>query len=238
MRNNLDKKKEILVLQNSLCEDIGNFGNLFIHDGFGIEKVYALRDDIPKNIEKYSVVIILGGPMSVYDNLPYISQEIELVQEAISDNKMVLGICLGSQVIAKACGGKVLKGKIKEIGWKKIKITEEGKESIFNGIGKEIIEVFQWHGDTFELPNGAKILSNSSEYIQAFRIKNVFGLQFHCEVNRKMIGEFINNYRDELKHEDINPETILSDTNDSMRVMKLEKTCEIIYHNIINEVCK
>ena len=84
----------------------------------------------------------------------------------------LIGICLGSQLIASACGGSIYKGPNKEIGWGQVDITDCGKESVFRNISKNQIQVFHWHGDTFTLPKGAQVLARSDLYIQAFSFKS------------------------------------------------------------------
>jgi len=226
--------RKVLAIYNALCENLGTLEELFVNDKYTIEKVYAVAEELPVNIDKYSGIIILGGPMSVYDNLQYIQKEIELIKKAIEKDILIIGICLGSQIIAKSIGGNVFNGDFKEIGWKKISITEEGSREIFKGIEKENIDVFQWHGDTFTLPSSATILSKSEQYIQAFKIKKAIGIQFHCEVNEQMIEEFVNEYKEELANENIHPNSLL--VHDTRKIKDLRNICLQLYHNIKTEL--
>lgn len=162
----------------------------------------------PKNnvefpsIEKFTHIIILGGPMNVYeeDKYPFLRKEDIFIKESIQKGSSILGICLGAQLIAKALGAKVFKAPLKEIGWYKVSLTEEGlKDPLFSSFPVEF-NVFQWHGDTFEIPYRSKLIATSSIVTnQAFRYgKNVYGLQFHLEVTEQMIDEWIKAYEDEF----------------------------------------
>jgi GMP synthase (glutamine-hydrolysing) len=136
--------------------------------------------------------IFMGGPMSVNDNLPYISRELQLVQDAVARGKPVLGVCLGSQLIAKALGSRVYKNPVKEIGWFNVRFSEAARaDRLFAGLnGPEL--VFHWHGETFDLPAAAELLASSDACRhQAFRVgTNVYGLQFHLEVTPEMIADW------------------------------------------------
>src|ERR687890_2658929 len=179
--------KKILTIQNIDCETLGTLKELFQSDGHKIETIDAQSDIIPGNAESYKAIVVLGGPMAVYEEKKYLRDEELLIRDAIKKNVPLLGICLGSQLIAQAAGGRVYKGVRKEIGWYDVIITDIGEEDLFNGTGSKTIRVFQWHGDTYDLPRGAAIIATSTLYPQAFRIGSAVGIQFHLEVNREMI---------------------------------------------------
>jgi len=114
-------------------------------------------------VDELDWLIIMGGFMGAYDEeeFPWLKKEKEYIREAVNNNKVVLGICLGSQLIASALGAKVYQNNEKEIGWHKIKMTEAAREfSIFNCIPDEFT-FFQWHGDTFEIPESAVRIAES-----------------------------------------------------------------------------
>ena len=149
---------------------------------------------IPK-LRNYDGLVVLGGPMNVdeTDEYPYLVPETEAIREFIDMDAPVLGICLGSQLIAKALGARVLKNPEKEIGWYDVSTTEEGKRDPLLGVFSEVEKVFQWHGDTFEIPQGASHLATSSACAnQAFRYGDkVYGFQFHIEVDAPMIERWL-----------------------------------------------
>ena len=143
------------------------------------------------DISRYSGLIVLGGPMNCdqADRYPHLSTEIGVIREAIEDGKPVLGICLGAQLIARALGARVRKNPVKEIGWYELNPTAEGAGDPLCSRFGESQQIFQWHGDTFDIPHGAAHLATSPDCPnQAFRFKhNVYGFQFHLEVDEPMI---------------------------------------------------
>ena len=200
---------QILSVQNIQCETLGLLEQMFVHDGYHIEKVNIPNNAVPTNPLGYDAIVILRGPMAVYDNLPYLAKEQELIRNAMKNDTPVLGICLGSQLIAQAAGGRVYKGKKKEIGWYDVYLTPASSNDIFRGFTDKMIRTFQWHGDTYDLPANAKILAYSDLYPQAFRIGSAVGIQFHFEVDEHLIQTWMNEYRDDLIAERINPEILL-----------------------------
>jgi GMP synthase (glutamine-hydrolysing) len=220
--------KNILTIQNIQCETLGTLKELFQSDGYKIKNIDAQTDTIPVNSESYNAIVVLGGPMSVYEQINYLKEEEILIRDAIKKNVPVLGICLGSQLIAQAVGGTVYKGVRKEIGWYDVNITDIGEKDLFNGIGSKTIRVFQWHGDTYDLPRDAAVMATSKLYPQAFRIGSAVGIQFHLEVNCEMIEKWIREYKNEMKDENIQPIDIMPDKTHEQ---KLFDKCKIVYKN-------
>lgn len=191
--------KRLLAIQNARCEHLGNLQTMFENDDFEINRLVATDGDLPKNVDGYNTLVILGGPASVYENHEYLRNEEKLIQDAMAKNIPTLGICLGSQLIAKAAGASVCKGSRKEIGWYPVELTTDGINDVFRGLQKNIT-VFQWHGDTYDLPKNALTLAKSELYpVQAFRVGNAVGIQFHLEVSRDMVMDWIERYRSELE---------------------------------------
>ena len=140
---------------------------------------------------RYDALIFMGGPMSVNDDAPFLRQEMEFIRQAIARRQPILGICLGSQLIARALGAAVWRNPAKEIGWYPLRFTEAaGGDCLFDGLSEET--VFHWHGETFDLPHGAELLASSDLCRnQAFRAgEHVYGLQFHLEVTPEMIADW------------------------------------------------
>ena len=200
---------KILSVQNIGYEPLGLLEQMFVSDGYDIEKLNAQNDSVPTRPLGYAAIVILGGPMAVYDNLDYLQKEQELIRNAIKNETPLLGICLGSQLIAQAAGGSVYRGKKKEIGWYNVYLTPASSNDIFRGFTNKTIKIFQWHGDTYDLPANAKILAYSDLYPQAFRIGSAVGIQFHFEVDEHLIQTWINEYNNDLIAEKINPESLL-----------------------------
>ncbi|HEX6067168.1 MAG TPA: type 1 glutamine amidotransferase, partial [Nitrososphaera sp.] len=157
--------RKVLSVQNIACETLGTLERLLEGDDFTIEKKMA-HEMKSASSAGYSAIVILGGPMAVYDDLPYLHKEQELIRDAIRSEVPVLGICLGSQLIAQAAGGHVFKGSRKEIGLFDVSLSDEGKRSLFAGL-ESPMKVFQWHGDTYELPKEATVLAYNNLYPQA-----------------------------------------------------------------------
>ena len=223
--------KKVLSVQNIACESLGTLEGLLKNDGFSIETVNAQADRIP-DAKGYSAIVVLGGPMAVYDNLSYLQREQELVRDAVKGGRPVLGICLGSQLIAQAMGGRVYKGAKKELGWQTVSLTGEGEKGLFAGAHKEM-RVFQWHGDTYDLPPGATVLAHSKLYPQAFRIGSAIGVQFHLEVDERLIKTWMKEYESEVRAEKVNESDILPAPGD---LQELAKSCQLAYRNFARMV--
>jgi len=151
----------------------------------------------------FDFLIIMGGPMGAHDENKFTWMKAEkiFIEQAIRNGKIVIGICLGAQLIADVLGAKVYKNPLKEIGWFPLKKSEESKGSIFDTLWPDEFYAFHWHGDTFNIPYGAIHLAHSKACRnQGFVYQqNVFALQFHIESTKKSIEELIFNCGHELK---------------------------------------
>ncbi len=226
----MGRTNQILCIENISIETLGNIKSYLLSDGFKVKEILATSKIIKsQNLTDYDAVFILGGPMSVNDNFDYLLEEKKLIQSSFNLGVPMFGICLGSQLIASSCGGKVYQGPKKEIGWGEVHITSKGQSSIFDKILGNKIRVFHWHGDTFTLPNDAEILSESDLYIQAFRFKNAIGLQFHLEVTKNMIQNWIREYHKELKNEKISGDRFVDDFDKNGS--ELKNISKIVYEN-------
>lgn len=159
------------------------------------------NEPLPK-VEDIDSLVIMGGPMNIYEEskYPWLAQEKKFVEQAIEKEKIILGICLGSQLIADVLGAKVFQNPYKEIGWFPIELTSEAQTSqVFNVLPKQLT-VFHWHGDTFELPSGATRMARSEGCEnQAFIYgERVVALQFHLESTKGSVQKIIENCVDEL----------------------------------------
>ena len=209
---------DVLVVQNTRIESSGYLGELLSSDGFDITSINAKHEIIPN--KKFSLVVILGAPESANDDLPYLRAEQQLIKNSVEKNIPVLGICLGSQLIAKTFGAKIYSGPKKEIGfYNDLKISSDS--TFFSGF-QNPFTVFHWHGDTFDLPQGALRLASSEHYPnQAFQYKSAIGLQFHLEVNEEMVNLWLDNTKEKLqKISYINPQEIRSEINENISIVK------------------
>jgi GMP synthase (glutamine-hydrolysing) len=222
--------KKILAIRNINVETLGTLEPLFRSGGFQIEEVNAQEDQVPLNSGRYNAIVILGGPMSAYDNLSYLAKEQELIRNAIIKEVPVLGICLGSQLIAQAIGGRVHKAPKKEIGWSEVTLTPNGRRSLFNGIKDKTLRVFQWHGDTYDLPETANIMASSPLYPQAFSFGSAVGIQFHLEVDGEMIHRWLQEYHEEIGRELIDRRDIAL-YNEGRNIEELKNACKVVYSN-------
>lgn len=207
----------ILFLYQVAHENGGIFLERAQSRGTVIEKLLT-ADKITTDDYQADVLVIMGGPMNVdeVEKYPFLKEEVRLIQTFAKNQKPVLGICLGAQLIAKALGGRVTKNRVKEIGWYEFSLTPHGDN---DPTLKEMLglkKIFQWHGDTFSIPLGGKHLVQSSlcSY-QAFVFqKNIYALQFHLEVTREMVANWLQNADNlqELKSLGIQPQSIERDT--------------------------
>lgn len=184
---------KILTFRHVPFEDVGHIGSCLQERGIGCDYADLYKEGAPDpDIATYAGLIFLGGPMSANDPLPYLDRERALIAQAVERGQPILGICLGSQLIARTLGAGVHRNGEKEIGWFDIHFTEDAADdALFAGIcGLET--VFHWHSDTWELPPGAQLLAGSRACRnQAFRAgRNIYGLQFHLEVTPAMIADW------------------------------------------------
>ena len=168
------------------------------HHRVSFTKIY--KDESLPEHSTYDVLVVMGGPMGVNDEAQYswLRYEKTFIRESINMGKRVIGICLGSQLIANVLGAEVYPNSEKEIGYFPIKkLTTEGLLEHF----PDEVMVFHWHGDTFKLPSNSTLLASSEAcQNQAFLFDHrVLGLQFHLEVTDDLIESFLENNRSELK---------------------------------------
>lgn len=203
------------MIQHIGCEPLG----LFAEEAAGLAEFKYVRpfkgEPIPDSLVGWDGLIILGGPMAVYESDVdrYLVDELKLIAGAIKDDFPVLGICLGSQLIAAAAGATIFPGAQRETGWGEVVLTDAaGKDPLFTGLPSPL-PVFQLHGDTFELPVGAERLAKNDLYAnQAFRLgNNVYGLQFHVEVTSGLVNKWAGFYSDYISGAGISPDSLLED---------------------------
>ncbi len=191
----------ILFIKHIDIEGPETFSEFFEGKGFDIQIIELQNgESLPENLEGIQAVVSLGGPMNVYDEEKhsFLKEEGVFIRKVIAKEIPFMGLCLGSQLLAKACEAKVGKSPEKEIGFFPMELTAEGKsDPLFEDVpGK--ISVFQWHEDMSDIPSGASLLASSQGCPhQAFKVgHNAYGLQFHIEITEKTIQKWADAYFD------------------------------------------
>jgi GMP synthase-like glutamine amidotransferase len=184
---------KVLAFRHVPFEGAGLLETVLTSRGIELQYVDLYRGGAPPDAADADGLVFLGGPMSVNDDLPYLRVEEGIIRAAMERGQPALGVCLGAQLIARAAGARVYKNRVKEIGWFDIHLTDQGaKDSLFGAMNRTE-NVFHWHGETFDLPNGAELLASSERCVnQAFRLGDgAYGLQFHLEVTPGMIADWM-----------------------------------------------
>lgn len=193
---------KIQYIQHVPFEDIAYVGNWADKNGVHLGRTRLYEDDPYPFLSDFDVLIVIGGPMGVYDEQehPWLKTEKAYIRKAIHDKKIVVGICLGAQLIAAALGAKVYQNSFKEIGWFPVYKTPQAQNTSLGEILPERFMAFHWHGDTFDIPKGAVHLAESKACKnQAFVYLNrVIALQFHLESTQSSIESLIQNCKNEL----------------------------------------
>ena len=166
----------------------------------GIEHDVWLRteaDQPPRDAASYDAVLVFGGAMHADQEQehPWLREEKALLRDLLDRGVPLLGVCLGSQLLAEAAGGSARRANAPEIGWHDVELTAEGAADDVLGPLAPGFTAFQWHSYEFTLPPGATPLARSAVCLQAFRIANALGIQFHAEVSAKDAGAWIDDYR-------------------------------------------
>ena len=185
---------DVLVLQHIACEPPGAFEDVLVAAGADIHRVELDEGDPLPSWQDYVAIVAMGGPMSVNDDaeLPWLTAEKQAIAEAVRAGVPYWGSCLGVQLLAAALGARVYPGTQPEVGVLPVALTEEGQaDPVFAGLPAEF-PTLQWHGDTFDLPEGGVLLASSPAFPnQAFRVgRAAYGVQFHVEVTDQMAREW------------------------------------------------
>jgi GMP synthase-like glutamine amidotransferase len=230
-----------LVLQHVAIEGPGTLASYLETRGWTLTTV-ALYEGarLPEDAQEYQAVIVMGGPMGVYDEAeyPFLRDEHHFLTCMLAQGVPLLGICLGSQLLAKALGARVYRNPQKEIGWYTVDLTPAGAaDPLFAGLTSPV-PVFQWHGDAFDLPAGATPLASSPLCThQAFRYGDrVYGLLFHLELTPDVIHRWLATFHDELVsvQDTIDPARIVAEM--PHRSVSYQQVGSRVFANLIEHV--
>ncbi len=183
---------KVYIITHAENEGPGLMGGFFERLGWEEVSLCLWRGDgLPRDLDSAAGVVMLGGPMNVYQEkqYPFLKKEDLFIRRVLREEIPFLGICLGSQLLAKACGGVVTQSPEQERGWYDVQLTREGQQDdLFRGLG-QTLSVFQWHDDTFAVPDGGTLLATGRPCRnQAFKMGScAYGLQFHMEVTAAMV---------------------------------------------------
>lgn len=212
---------DVWVLQHLEAEPPALIETVLRREGHTVHVFRTDRGEAPKRLApECGGLVVMGGPMAVYQpqRNPWMSAERKLIEQALAEDVPILGMCLGAQFLAQAAGAKVYPGgRAKEIGWSTVTLTQAGQTDPLSGhladaSGDSATLVFQWHGDTFDLPRGATLLASSALYPnQAFRLgRSAYGFQFHFEVTEPVIRDWVARWQNEVLEQKLDPQAILA----------------------------
>jgi GMP synthase (glutamine-hydrolysing) len=182
-----------LVLQHIACEPPGAYEDALRERRATIDRVELDEGEPLPDWRRYDLIVAMGGPMSVNDDadLPWLADEKATVRAAVEAGVPYFGVCLGAQLLAASLGARVYRGPVPEVGVLSVSLTDEGRADAVLSSLPDTFATLQWHGDTFDLPDGAVLLARSSAYPnQAFRVGSAYGLQFHLEVSASIAAEW------------------------------------------------
>jgi GMP synthase (glutamine-hydrolysing) len=183
----------VLVLQHIACEPPGVFEDVLYERGADLHRVELDEGERLPDWREFDAIVAMGGPMSVNDDatLPWLTEEKRAIGQAVRAGTPFWGVCLGVQLLAASLEARVYPGPEPEVGLLPVELTDEGRaDPVFAGLESRLATL-QWHGDTFDLPQGAVRLARSPAYEnQAFRFERAYGVQFHLEVSAAMAREW------------------------------------------------
>jgi GMP synthase (glutamine-hydrolysing) len=210
---------KIWVLQHHPAENLGAIADALEEAALAWQYVRVFDGHpIPKDMKGAGGLIVMGGSETVYqlDRYPYLRDEMRLIENALKENKPILGVCLGSQLLAAALGANVRRAESKEIGWYPLRLTDvAGQDRLMRGVPAEFVAA-HWHSDVFDLADGALALASSEKTaVQGFRYGDrAYGLLFHAEMTLEIMEALVNEFREGLLRVGIDGDVILAKAPD------------------------
>ena len=192
--------KPVAVFRHTPTEGPGYFATFLQNKNIPLELIKVDEGvPVPENPSVYAGLVLMGGPMSVNDDLPWILPLLQLIRAAVQQDIPVLGHCLGGQLIAKALGASVTANPIKEIGWGEVSVVDSPVARAWFDVAPSTFLSFHWHGETFSIPAGAtRILESPYCTNQAYAMGKHLGMQCHVEMTREMIETWCAVGQDEI----------------------------------------
>ena len=191
----------IHYLQHVPFEDLASMESWAASRGHTLSRTRLFSGERLPDLSSFDWLVVTGGPMNIYqeDRYAWLAEEKEFIGRAISGGKIVLGVCLGAQLISSVLGGMVTKNRYREIGWFQVRLTEEGRASSVFSVLPDRFVALHWHGDTFSIPPGASRMAESDACPnQAFILGKAIGLQFHLESNPESMKRLIDHCAEEM----------------------------------------
>ena len=227
-----------LVFQHVACEHPGLLKELMRPRGIAWDTVELDAGDPIPRLAGYDALLAFGGPMNVDEEaqFPWLVDEVKAIREAVDRELPYLGFCFGAQILAKALGAPVSRAPGPEVGVMPVTLTEAGRtDPLFRGLPPELL-VFQWHGYTFAIPDGAVHLASAPTCAhQAFRRSRAYGLQFHVEVTLDMVDEWgkVPEYRASLEALRGPGAVNWLASETATNIKTLQRSCATIFQNFL-----
>jgi GMP synthase (glutamine-hydrolysing) len=210
---------KIWVMQHHPVENLGTIADAVEEAALAWQYVRVFdRAPIPADMKGAGGLVVMGGPESVYqlDRYPYLRDEMRLIESALRENKPILGVCLGAQLLAAALGATVKRGASREIGWYPVRLADAANDDrLMRELPAEFMAA-HWHSDVFELPDGAVALASSAKTeFQAFRFgDSAYGLLFHAEITQERLNRLVAEFGEDLKRVGIDGDSFVAQASE------------------------
>lgn len=227
----------IISLMHVPFEDAANLGVWAAERGHTVDPVHLYAGQQPPAVEDVEAVFVMGGPMNIYEEAehPWLKKEKEFLKKCVERDKILVGVCLGGQLLADVLGGKVTQNPHKEIGWYEVISTADAQDTFLSTVLSKQFWAFHWHGDTFAIPPGAVHLAQSQACRnQAFLYgRHTLGLQFHLEYTTESIASMLDCCSDELSES-----RYIQTVSEIQKGMRHLHQAKAMLWKILDSICK